>query len=155
MAVLRQSIDWTNARTARPAEGRRRARGASVRVRRFSGGGCEDRRRRLEGLHQPVRRRALRVLVAADAALRGVVAHPEPGGGAQHGPGRVEQLQLHRGVGRDLHLVGAVVRDRDLAEEPPHDRPIRRRGTPSTTRTLFTVPFGSAWPGAWIPTSIV
>jgi len=43
--------------------------------------------------------------VPPDAALRRVVTHPQPGGRAQRHAVRAYELQLHRRVGRDLHLV--------------------------------------------------
>ncbi len=58
------------------------------------------------------------------------------------------ELQLHRRVRRDLHLVRAVVGDLDFAEQPPADGPVRRSpARPRRPAGAFAVPFGSAAAG--------
>ena len=71
----------------------------------------------LDRLHQPVGRRPLGILVAADAAPGFLPPGPDPGAAAQREAVLVEQLQLHRGVRRHLDVEGAVAGQIHLAQE--------------------------------------
>ena len=113
-------------------------------------------RRRSQRLHHAVRRRALRILVTAHAALCRVVAHPQPRRGAHGETVGIEQLHLHRACSPGS-APGRSRRPRAAPRRGSSGAPGRSAvaGTPSITRSVFAVPSGSFSPRSWMSTSTV
>ena len=73
----------------------------------------------LERVGNPVGRRPLRVLVAADAALSLVVSRPDPAAAPQRNAPIVEDLKLDGRAGRNRQVKRSIGLDGNLGEDPP------------------------------------